>query len=112
MATLPDVLDQRFSSDEMQGFPGEAGGTPARGEDADDVLLGGWLGHEMKQVAPSYGEPTRVGKDGLEKVSGCAEFPSKSFRFFLFLSRAGAAPLGVAAGGAFAGIVMEAGGDG
>jgi hypothetical protein len=36
-ATFPYVLDERFSCDEMEGFSGEAGGTPAGWEYADDV---------------------------------------------------------------------------
>jgi hypothetical protein len=33
-ATLPNMLDEGFSSDAVKRFPGEAGGAPARRKDA------------------------------------------------------------------------------
>ena len=48
LATLPYVLDQRFPGDEMQGLSGEACGAPARGKEADDVMLWGCFGHAME----------------------------------------------------------------
>jgi hypothetical protein len=35
-AAFPDVLDQRFSGEDVEWFSGEAGGPPAGWEDADD----------------------------------------------------------------------------
>ena len=40
-AALPNVLNQRFSCDEMKGLTGEAGGAPASRKDADDVRFRG-----------------------------------------------------------------------
>jgi hypothetical protein len=39
-AAFPDVLDERFSGEDVKGLSGEAGGPPAGWEDADEVETG------------------------------------------------------------------------
>jgi len=43
LATLPDVLDERFSGDFLQGFAGEAGGGPT-GRDHGETRGHGFFG--------------------------------------------------------------------
>jgi hypothetical protein len=44
-AAFPNVLDQRFPGEDVEGFSGEAGGPPAGWEDADEVEARGRGGH-------------------------------------------------------------------
>jgi hypothetical protein len=44
-AAFPNVLDERFSGQDVEGLSGEAGGPPAGWEDADEVEARGRGSH-------------------------------------------------------------------
>lgn len=77
LAALPDMLDQGFSSNEVEGLSGEACGTPACWEYADNFRFLVRFGHAMEKVGRAYGSGVVNGKSGFGKTLCGGEWSSR-----------------------------------